>query len=449
MKTREVLRDYQVIEADYSSALTLLLRYPSPPESQKPATFVKDALYLRQNLSPRRGSHIIAKYSGRSPQAALNSRAGSYRGNRNSNAALTTPDRSLRPKSPLISPARFLQEQGGIEGILQEAAKGVYNHGEKWGVNKALRGAVQGLQQSGSSSPRRLPVAGVRWSLDEGKPASNAGTEQLTARIDALEQRNKSLAKMLQNAIEDLWAQQKVFDKEKAEDSANALSLAIAKIQFVQVYLEDPLIPLGPDHTSEEATKGPTNAPIPATEITRLQPSPMPVQETVTQIGAVASTSTKPDITPQETSNPEAPTLEISSSTPSVQDRPSTSLPNTSIEPHPPKPKLPKEKPLSSPFTQPRPSLASSSFSWMLGPDHRKSSFVSASHFPPEKKRESAVRAKNGFLFGDEDDVDPGLETGKGKDKHGGKRKGEDEDGNVITMGTLKGVPEGLDGLGG
>ena len=40
-----------VIEADNSTALGLLLRYPVPELPQSPQTFVEDAIYLRQNLN--------------------------------------------------------------------------------------------------------------------------------------------------------------------------------------------------------------------------------------------------------------------------------------------------------------------------------------------------------------------------------------------------------------
>ncbi|CAG8018657.1 unnamed protein product [Penicillium nalgiovense] len=54
--------------ADYTTALTLLLRYPSP-QPHTSQTFVHDTLYLEQNPTADRGSFIISKYSGRPPDA--------------------------------------------------------------------------------------------------------------------------------------------------------------------------------------------------------------------------------------------------------------------------------------------------------------------------------------------------------------------------------------------
>ena len=425
------------MEADYSSALTLLLRYPAPSRPDGPSTFVEDALYLRQNLSLEGGSFIVSKYSGRPSLVPLKSPRGSYRRNRVVQPNSAPPRSPNRPKSPIRSPARFIQDQGGIEGILQEAAKGVYSRGEKWGVNKALRGAVQGLQ-SGSSSPRRLPIAGVRWSLDDGKPVTSNNDEQLTMRIVALEQRNKALAKMLEHAIEDLWLQQKYLDKEKEEAAANAINLAVAKIQFVQVYLEDSSIPLIPE--------------IPASvSIERAEPGPLPnqaIEDTPvkTEASLTAQNTVQPKATVQviTTSDKEERSLDLSAQEkpPSHQDvhDPAPAAAANAIE-EPPlsklKPQSTNDRPGPSPFHHPRPSLAQSSFSWMLGPDQRKSSFVSASPFPPEKKRESAARGKAGFLFGDVESDSVGVGASKAKEK-------DDRDGNGFTLGTLKGVPEGL-----
>ncbi|MCJ1244124.1 hypothetical protein MMC30_001322 [Trapelia coarctata] len=434
---------WQLMDADYSSALTLLLRYPAPPDTQGPSTFVSDALHLSKNLSLDGGSYIISKYSGRPTLNASQRTSDSYRRSRTRKPTSATPDNSMRRKSPIRSPARFLQEQGGIEGILQEAAKGVYSRGEKWGVGKALRGAVQGLQ-SGSSSPRRSPLAGVRWSLDDGKQVSS-NDEQLTARIEALETRNKALAKMLEGAIEDLVIQEKAFAKEKEEAAANALGLAIAKTQFVQVYLEDSSMPLVSEAPAQEVDKRPKTSPEPVITIQS------PLAKKVAAVLEGISSQTEPKSPGSTTSKTievrsdatDEPTLSSPSAIPKIEEPAPTPTPDTPVDPPPPKPKPVKEKPLPSPFHQPRPSLAQSSFSWMLGPDQRKSSFVSASPFPPEKKRESATRGKVGFLFGEEEDEGHGSGNTKAKAKEKDGDGGEGE-GDVYTLGTLRGAPEGL-----
>ena len=438
-----------VIESDYSSALTLLLRYPAPSYPNGPCTFLDDALYLRENILLDGGTHIISKYSSRTatspPKSKSILRLPAHRfSNKGKSKGPVKQDYSTRAISPRVSPTRLLREQGGIEGILQEAAKGVYNKGERWGVAKALRDAVSGLQ-SGSSSPRRVADA-LRWSLDDGKDVS-ASPEHLTTRIKALEDRNKALAKMLENAMEDLWLQQKKFDKEKAEAAADALSLAIAKVQFVQVYLEDSTMPLPIDDHARKDNEQPTN--VPSLGVALDAESQQEAEPSITEKGQLSiensnsspppgpvSSPTDVNANPSERKGPSsstarAATIANTATTPTDSSSPQKVNPQAQASIH---------QPRHQPFHQPRPSLAQSSFSWMLGEDQRKSSFISASPFPPEKRRESAaVRGKNGFLFGDEKGEGKGVGTAKGKDRADDEGS---EDG--FTMGTLRGVPEGL-----
>ncbi|MCJ1284204.1 hypothetical protein MMC26_003535 [Xylographa opegraphella] len=416
---------WQLLESDYSSALTILLRYPVPPSPNGPSTFVDDAMYLKQHLTRDGGFDIISKYSGRSPVAQPKTPTGSYRRKRSNRTEPPSVGNANRPFSPMRSPARFLQEQGGIEGILHEAAKGVYSRSEKWGVGKALLGAVQGLQ-SGSNSPRRLPGPDVRWSLNSGQAVSSLDNNELTSRIEALEERNKALAKMLEKAMEDLWAQEKLFDKEKQEDAANALTLAIAKVQFVQVYLEDSTMPLVPEAPAQEPSK-PSE---PASEQAILE-------NDGTAAGAPHSQGEKTSISPaaSATQTTKHETKAIEPSEPHDHPRAlKIQSPTASAPPNP----LPVSKPRPglSPFHHPRPSLAQSSFSWILGDDQRKSSFVSASAFAPEERRLNPARAKAGFLFGDDK-----HEEGKGR-KGRDEKGGEDGDGDGddgFRLGTLKG----------
>ncbi|KAL9612197.1 MAG: hypothetical protein Q9167_003185 [Letrouitia subvulpina] len=376
-----------LLDADYSEALTLLLRYPPPSSPDGPSTFVQDALFLRQHLMQNGGSQIIAKYSSRYPTDGAAKPPRPRKSKRLTSNRIIDSRRSI---SPRISAAKFLQDQGGIEGIIQGAAKGVYSRGEKWGVNKALRGAVQGLQ-SGDFSPKRT-FDGARWSLDDGKVVDDPA--KLSARIKALEQRNKALAKLLENAMEDLWVQQRQLEKEteKDETMAIALSLAIAKIQFVQVYLENPTMPFGVDTDTNDHHENEAHQ-------TRQNGKQTPEAENSESL--VTSEAIVP--TPQQ------------ESVRSMQ----SSL----------KPKLPNPHHNPSPGHHSRPSLAQSSFSWILGEDQRKSDFVAASPFSSEKK---AAKSKAAYLFGADqadDDASPSR-TGKPEEN--------DEDEEVIKMGVLK-----------
>ena len=268
---------------------------------------------------------------------------------------------------------------------------------------------MQGLQP-GNASPKKLSN-GMRWSLDDGKVASDNST-QLAERIRTLEQRNTALAKMLEYATEELWIQQKNFAKE-AETTADALSLAIAKVQFVQVYLENSNMPFPSENPVQEATEvtdfieDPANKPSTSTEINTKPKS------TLEQNSDGIQTTSKPE--------PEPPAQLISDSSSPAQPVMDTAT----LE----KPAMPN-RPGPSPFHHPRPSLAQSSFSWMLGEDQRKSSFISASPFPSEKR---SARGKAGFLFGDDK-----AEGGKHSVIPKGKETEDENNEESITLGTLK-----------
>ncbi|KAK3176083.1 hypothetical protein OEA41_007405 [Lepraria neglecta] len=384
---------WQLLEADYSAALTLLLRYPAPPPPHGPPTFVSDALYLRDNLLLDGGNHIISKYSRRAPETTV-TRKLPKKVKRARTAEQAAAQKAVSPK---LTPAKFLKDQGGIEGIIHEAAKGVYSQGEKWGVGKALRGAVQGLQ-SGNVSPR--PPHRSRWSLDTGKMISDRPIDMI-AKIEALEQRNKSLAKLLENAVDELWVQQKDIHHREDEKAADALSLSIAKVQFVQVYLENSTIPLPAEVGPTEGSEGGRGVTVSKGDASVTQ-SPRPSQ--------IDGSTEAEDASDRNTGKASA------LSVPNAVTMPIASPPST------PKIGSPSKAPSSSPSHQARPTLAQSPFSWMLGEEQQKSNFVSASPFQPEK-RDSTGRGGN--LFG---------ESGKKGDAEAGE---EDED--VFTIGTLKG----------
>ena len=273
--------------------------------------------------------------------------------------------------SPKLTPAKFLKDQGGIEGIIHEAAKGVYSQGEKWGVGKALRGAVQGLQ-SGNVSPR--PPNRSRWSLDTGKIISDKPVDMM-AKIEALEQRNKSLGKLLENAVDELWVQQKEIHQRNDEKAADALSLSIAKVQFVQVYLENSTMPLPTEAATNEESKGDQGISIAQGDAT-VTHKPRP-----SQIDGLTGTEDATNRNPGK-----APTLSLTS----AATMPIASLPST------PKVGSPSKIPSSSSPHQARPTLAQSPFSWMLGEEQQKSNFVAASPLRPERTN---ATGRGGNLF--------------------------------------------------
>ena len=408
---------FAVMEADYSSALTLLLRYPIPQGPNGPSTFLNDAIYLRGHLNSEGGKYIISKYSQQTTKpvpkprrfSKLSTPRSTKRGT--SSASSHSEENGNRIPSAGLSPARFLSEQGGIEGIIQEAARGVYKRGEQWGVAKALRGAVIGISP-GQHSP--LGVPGMLHDPTSNETRNQAEPAELAATITALEQRNKALSKMLENVMGDLWTQQRIFDKEKAETAADALSLALAKIQFVQVYLGDSSIPMPTEETSHNENEQ-SEAPAPQSD--KGNDVDDTEKEKATEEGQHIIESPTP---PSDTTR----SAEIAASPSQILQTP-TKQNNTT-----------KDSKTLFPFHRSRPSLAQSSFSWMLGEDQSKTSFVSPT-FPSEKRRDSNARGKAGFLFGDES-----LE---GKAKKDGDQEGDGAE--QFTLGTLKGAPKGfLDG---
>ena len=391
-----------MVEANYSMALMLLLKYPSPAPPNGPQTFVDDAIYLRDNFSAAGGAKIINKYSGRSPPAQSGSRPATPLGQ-----AISPKQKFSRTRSPLPSPARFLQQQGGIEGLFQGATKGVFERGERLGINQAVRDAVgevkknmQGLQASRVNSRRTSDV--TRWSLDEGRPIPPS-----KATILAMNKRNQQLARMLDQAMSDLKAVSTSEDGDK-DKYVKAMDLAIAKVDFVKIYLEDSTMPL-PSEPSDDVAPALSSDGAVTPQLPPFDPSP----------------SLPPTPVPDsETRQPSAPAADLP-------------LPTTPISE--PAPKIQKQTMDDSQATMPpivsetaednseqdgdagllarpkapvptRSSIAQSSFSWMLEPDStpltasgKSSPPKSSSPFLKSGRRPTAGpgREKAAFLFGD------------------------------------------------
>ena len=270
-----------------------------------------------------------------------------------------------------MSPSRFLLEQGGIEGILQEAARGVYSRGEKWGVAKALRGAVQGLQAA-NASPRRSIESKLRWLPENRKLVSDVPPSDLLVEIQRLEERNKALSKVLANSMNELWSQQKDFQPEDGNDQgSDALSVAIAKVQFVQVYLENSSMQLPADMLDTVGKRQEKTHP-------NVTPTPLPATERSPPFVAVDGPIDEKDLPSRIKAK--------------ARRSPVSRVNGTST---PPQPKTP---PNASPSL--RPSLSQSPYSWMLGEEEKpKSEFVAPSPFSSSPSRRPREMSSN--LFGD------------------------------------------------
>ncbi|TID24236.1 hypothetical protein E2P81_ATG02539 [Venturia nashicola] len=402
---------WQLAQADVNEALMLLMRYPSPPQ---PRTLVLDAIYLKSHCNEEGGSEIIVKYSNRAPPQfkRITPRPDTPDSN------IGTPN-SVRARSPFGSPA-----PRALDAFLGDTARGVLSRGEKWGFNMVrdavgeVRKNVQTLQ-SGQPSPRLGPLHRATKSEVSNNIAAN-----VLQKMTALEDRNRRLATMLETAVADLWKIEKqVAEKQETEGQSDALSVAVAKVQFVQVFLQDSTLPLPPDD------------PVPDVDIPKVEE---PKAEKPAIIMPIDVTEPAPELLPEpehapeiSVSPPRQPAVQMASSPPMSITVPPTNTPPASL----PTTSLTAEHasgtPTSSSLTpkQSRPKIEQSSFSWMLGQahEHRKS-FIDPQPLSPAEKRFHAAHGGDdkGFLFGEENDVvgDPPKKLDKAKGKERRKNSG-------------------------
>ncbi|CCX05013.1 Similar to TBC1 domain family member 5; acc. no. Q92609 [Pyronema omphalodes CBS 100304] len=170
---------WQLIEADYSTAMQLLLRYPSPPI---PVNLIEDALYLRSNLNPSGGKYIIIKHSSRSPAAYQKK-----------------PPPQKQQRRPLSPTMNSLFQPGQIETIIQDAARNMIDRSEKWGVNRAVREAVVEVKK-GIQGQQRIPQIPRRGTPGSPRPGSQGsqGSQGINLdnnRMQELEKKSKELEK--------------------------------------------------------------------------------------------------------------------------------------------------------------------------------------------------------------------------------------------------------------
>ncbi|KAI5287212.1 hypothetical protein KEM54_006158 [Ascosphaera aggregata] len=246
---------WRLLETDYSGALSLLLKYPSP-HPRHPRTFVSDALFLEKDPTIQGGSSIILKYSDRIP--SFSGRSPPQRPN-----PFVTPPIDL---SPFTGP----RINRRLDSLF---------HDVSGGVAKAVKGAVvearrnfnaAGSQHHGVTSHLKKSSSSHESGLSPSNPNAAAMAE-LNKRVFKLESRSKALGTMLAEALSQFRAAQKCEprndeggekkrdemgkkDEEEDQDEHRAnlseediphpIDILLAKVQFVQVYLEDPTIPI-------------------------------------------------------------------------------------------------------------------------------------------------------------------------------------------------------------
>lgn len=407
-----------MLEADYTNALQLLLKYPAPEPPHGPHTFVDDALYLKDHYHAAGGSSIIMKYTGKTPapipETSPSTPEERFQG-------LSLRDRARGARSPLRSPARFIQQRG-VEALFQGAAKNVIERGEKLGINQAVRDAMgeirknmQGLQEARNNftehtrSRSNTPRDNV---LPNGTAASPV--DELRKTLTELEQRNKQLALFLDEAITGL---KEVSDSKlegEKQKTLESVELAAAKAQLVKVYLENPSLELPTEEPREDD---------------RVPPQ-IVVDDDALPVAAVVADDTTPAPANTNINNASSPSLMVAADDEMMVD---PAAPGT-----PPKQEATMEgvehsSPLS-PTSQPPPKLlrptavptrstmAQSSFALMLEPDQSpsaashgspgyspSSSLPSAGTTPTQNThinyrkspRDSVSRDRNAFLFGE------------------------------------------------
>lgn len=350
---------WELIGADYNAALTLLLHYPEPAKDFQPQTFALDALYLREHMDHHGGSYLVSKYTGKPL--------------RQDGRPVTPPP--LQRNITAFSGARNSRQARILGNVLQSTAKTIYARGEKLEIGKAVRSAVDEVHKRAQEiRETQTPSPPVTW-----RQRSTLGLD----RIKAMEKRSKQLSKLLEGAVAELWDYQKLVAEDNAGDrkiDVEGLSVAIAKVQFVQVYLDDPRLPLPEDANEGEEKSVRTNEEGTSTGSEPLESrSAGSRDETAIEKSAKAATA-KSQIEAQAPST-EATSAELAD--PSFfEDLPATPPPMSSTE------LAPRPITAESSTSPPRPRLEQSSFSFMLNQDT-----TAPIHAKPSPRRQTGAKA--------------------------------------------------------
>lgn len=403
---------WQLIEADYTTAITTLTRLSLPTEGDSARAIVKDALQLARRQTPEAGADITQLRTGRRQYINPLIESAAVR--------VSTPEprthrRIKSQASPSLSPARFAAPQRHLESLFNNVSTNFQKNAEGWSVqnvSKALKGAVGEARknfehmQTSQSQGSNTDILGSTLHSDVVAGSLDSHLEQ---QITKLEERNKVLAKMLENA-------QETLRKWKSQDSheEDVFNTALAKIQFVSAYLTDTDIPIPAftppnEQVAHEVTDKTSE---PEDEINEARASDVDeaakgLQHKTSQARVGASpASSKTEATTQG--------LRVPTASP---------MPRTS-SPSPSRP------------AQARPSLAESSFSFMLGENRHRSSFVRATPLPEERRSSDAQRERSR-----KDSIDQkSKQKPNVRDKKDRKGKGDkkDSDDDGFTMSTLQ-----------
>ncbi len=463
----------KVLDADTNGALTLLLRYPPLPPSSAvtPADLVLDGRGLTDRES---AANLTERYTARRPRPFTPPQP-----------RPATPTAPVgRARSPFASPA-------ALEGLISEAARGVLHTGERWGVNRAVRDVVRNIQHATAAAPPRYESPRRRQSARSETHGAIAAS--VLRRMNALEERNKRLAGMLDEGVRELWgvyeglgdaagADGEAGESRAAdEDVLGRMGRAVAKVHFVQAFLKDMTLPLpeeGADGSGDGAKEGARDAGqtwrgtaaeeagqvksgLQTPSRSRADEAATPTRKGFERLPSPPRRSSlsqsRGGTRPTPPDDVLATSLPTSLSTPGLAP-PSdvvlgTSLPILLPTPVPNKPSSPtrrvearSESPAAVTPTKSRRPLAESSLSWLVNDE--SPAFARATSYTPSERRKQAeaTRVKGkAYLFGEDaassDGGLSGAEEGAVRGRRGSRRDhdgGEDEGrGEEIRLGEM------------
>ena len=390
---------WKLIEADYATAITSLTHADLTDGHDDPRSLVRDALVLDRQQNDLAAADLVERYSGLRPKVRANSDAF------NANLRVEhTPVRKMRTpqhrSSPAASPARFASSQKQLETIFQQVSGGIQSRTEGWNVSKAVRGAVGEVKRNMNNFQPTHSRQSSRDIISPGSGTSKQGVaadmQRLQRRLSDLDARNKAMAKMLDTALEELRSS-RTSKSEEATGGEEAFNIALAKIQFVSVYMSDSEIPIPPADVTINNEKEP------------------PPEAVITTI---------PEVSKQQKADPEEePSLKAATET----------IPDTNSSQHaarlarqPPKISLGPAASLHKPDPPTRPTLAESAFSFMLGENQHRSGFVSSIAEPPSEQRRGS-------------DANTAPKQLRAEDKAGKERKGSASKDDGFTMTSIRG----------
>ncbi|KIW16488.1 hypothetical protein PV08_06543 [Exophiala spinifera] len=361
---------WTLIDADYTTAITALTHYTLPHSSGGPRSLVRDAVFLERNRTIEAGATVIQHYTGRRPKQT------DPQSSRSSSTARTVRSPQLR-QSPSHSPGRFTSSQKQLESLFQEVTGGLQKRTEGWNVSKAVRSAVGEVRRNMNNYQTSHSRQTSRDTPDAGKSDS---AQFLQQRLNELQERNHLLSKMLEDAVDSLRTV-KLTTKEGVDEAEHNLNISLAKIQFVSVYLADPEIPI---------PKGESTADV---EVDHQLD-----EKTATAAPAAQATALTGNLVRPKNHEAGKVAAEVGSG----------------LQPAPA-----------------RPSLMDSSFSFMLGENRHRSSFVSSVAALPEQERGNDL--KSGQKMAAEDE----------KRQQDGSRKGSAVDDGGFTLAKIQGGRQG------